>query len=66
MNEKDRTKRFDKGDEVRDCYGNRHVVMRADESTVWFYDGSWAHPTKCFKVYWSKAIGRYVAIPENA
>ena len=42
--------KFRKGDKVRDCYRKVRVVLRADDSAVYFYDGGWVHPTKCFKV----------------
>jgi hypothetical protein len=45
---------FHRGDIVRDIYGAEHEVMAHTGCMVVFYDGSWAHPTKCWLVtpYW--------------
>lgn len=39
-----------KGDVVRTIYGEAKTVQSVTSCAIYFYDGSWAHPTKCWNV----------------
>ena len=37
-------------DLVKTIYGEIHEVIEVDSSAIYFYGGTWCHPTKCWKV----------------